>query len=163
MSGIGLLLAFDFGSELPDEGTKFTSDGNFDFVVVDLARGEGFVSSVEADLGFPREFSYPACLFFLSFGERGADFGGGSVVGGLFDEEPTSMGVSAFGDGALSSFAPAGVFPGDESEEGHEFFGVFEAAEGSDFGNGDHGGDELEAFEGHEGLDEGFALPLVEE
>jgi len=40
---------------------------------------------------------------------------------------------------------------------------MLESTEGSDFGDGDHGGDEFEAFEGHEGVDEGFALPVLEE
>lgn len=40
---------------------------------------------------------------------------------------------------------------------------MFEAAEAADFRDGDHGGDELEAFEGHHGFDQWLALPVVEE
>ncbi len=83
-------------------------------------------------------------------------------MGGLFDEEPAGVGISTFTDASPALFVAAGVFGGNESEEGHEFFRVFEAAEGSDFADRDHGGDELEAFEGHHGIDEGFALPVFE-
>lgn len=41
-------------------------------------------------------------------------------------------------------------------------FGVFEATEGSNLADGDHGGDEFEPFEGHQGVDERFALPGFE-
>jgi len=120
------------------------------------------VASVESKLGFPREFSYPARLSFFSFGELCADFGCCAVVGGLFNEDPASMGISTLCDGALPSLGTAGVFAWNEAKEGHELFGVFEAAEGADFRDRDHGGDELEAFEGHEGFHERFSLPLVE-
>ena len=84
-------------------------------------------------------------------------------MSGLFDEDPTRVGVAAFGDAAPLLFGAAGVFGRDEAEEGHELFGMFEATEGANFAHGDHGGDELEAFEGHKGVDEGFALPIIEE
>ncbi len=71
------------------------------------------------------------------------------------------MRVAAFTDPSTLLFVSAGVFSGNEAEEGHEFFGMFEAAEGADFADGDHGGDEFKSFEGHEGIDERFALPAV--
>lgn len=117
----------------------------------------------EAGLGFPGEFPDPGRGVFLALGKLGADFGWNPVVGGLFDEDPAGVGIAAFGDAAPALLVSTGVFGGDESEEGHQFFRVFEAAEGSNFGDGDHGGDEFESFEGHEGVDEGFALPVVEE
>ena len=118
---------------------------------------------IESGLRFPGKFFDPVCGAFLSFGELGANFGRDAVVSGLFDEDPAGVRISAFGDAASFLFAAAGVFGGDESEEGHELFGMLEAAEGSDFGDGDHGGDEFEPFEGHEGVDERFALPVAEE
>ena len=41
--------------------------------------------------------------------------------------------------------------------------GLKSQANGFDSTNGDHGGDERESFEGHEGIDEGFALPVAQE
>ena len=38
-----------------------------------------------------------------------------------------------------------------------------EAAEGADFADRDHGGDQFEALEGHQGLDERLALPAFQE
>ena len=84
-------------------------------------------------------------------------------MGGLLDQEPAGVGVAAFGDASLPLFAPAGVFRGHEAEDCHELLGVFETAERADLRDGDHGGDELEALEGHECVDEGFALPAAEE
>ena len=55
--------------------------------------------------------------------------------------------VSAFGDASLFLFVSTGVFRRDEPEEGHEFLGMLKAAEGANLADGDHGGDELKAFE----------------
>jgi len=54
-------------------------------------------------------------------------------VGGLFDEDPAGVGIAAFADAALALAGAAGVFGGDEAEEGHEFFRMLKAAEGADF------------------------------
>ena len=157
-----VLLGFDAGAEFPEEGGEFPGDADFDFVMMKLSFFEHFEAVVETSLGFPGEVFDPAVCSFLSFGKLGADFGWDAVVGGLLDEDPASVGIPAFGNASTALFVSAGVFGGDESEEGHEFFGMFEAAEGSDFADGDHGGDELESFEGHHGLNEGFALPVLE-
>lgn len=82
---------------------------------------------------------------------------------GLFDEDPAGVWIAAFADAATFLSGATGVFGRDEAEEGHEFFGVLEAAEGADFGDGDHGGNEFEPFEAHESIDEGLALPVLEE
>lgn len=130
---------------------------------MELSFSKGVEAVTEARLGLPGEFFNPALGAFLSLGELGADFGRDAVVGGLFDEDPSCVGVAAFTDSTAALFFAAGAFSGDKAEEGHELFGMFEAAEGSDLRNGHHGGDELEAFEGHEGFDEGLSLPVVEE
>ena len=128
---------------------------------MNLPLSEVVEAVAQSRLGGPGEVFNPGLNAFLTGGELRADLGRDAVVGGLFDEDPAGVGVSAFADAAPTLFFAAGVFGGHESEEGHEFFGMFETAEGSDFGDDDHGGDELEAFEGHEGIDEGFALPVV--
>ncbi len=161
--GCGVLLGFDAGAEFPDEGGEFAGDGYFDFVVMELALFEHFETVTQAGLGFPGEFFDPGCGTFLAGGKLSADFGWDAVVGGLFDEDPAGMGVAAFANAASFLFGPAGVFGGDEAEEGHEFLGVLEAAEGSDFRYRDHGGDMLESFESHECVDEWLALPVVQE
>ena len=130
---------------------------------MNLAFSEVTEAMTEARLGFPGKLFDPAFGAFLSLGELGADLGRDAVVGGLFDEDPTGVRISAFADTSSTLLVAAGAFGGDEAEEGHELFGVFEAAEGSDFADGDHGGDELEAFECHEGVDERFALPVAQE
>ncbi len=114
----------------------------------------------QARLGGPGEVLNPRSDAFLAGGKLRADFGRDAVVCCLLDEDPEGVGVAAFTDASAALFVAAGVFSGDKAEEGHEFLRVFEAAEGSDFGDGDHGGDELESFEGHEGFDEWFALPI---
>jgi len=116
----------------------------------------------------------------------GADLGRNPVVGGLFDEDPAgvrikhrfldgakrspegedwrerrSESIAAFADASFSFAGSAGAFGGDKSQEGHEIFGMLETTEGPNFGDGDHGGDEFESFEGHHCIDEGFALPVL--
>lgn len=130
---------------------------------MEFAFFEGAEAVAEAGLGGPGEVFNPAINAFLALGELGADFGRNPVVSGLFDEDPASMGIAAFADSALAFARSTGVFGGDEAEEGHEFFGMLKATEGPDLADGDHGGDELEAFEGHHGLDESFALPVFQE
>mgnify|MGYP001027048004 CR=1 FL=1 len=129
---------------------------------MDLAFPKGAEAVAESCLGFPGQFLDPALGAFLSFGKLGADLWGNTVVGGLFDEDPAGMRITTFTNSTSALFFTAGAFGRDEAEEGHELFGVFEAAEGADFTDGDHGCDELEAFEGHEGIDEGFALPVAQ-
>ena len=84
-------------------------------------------------------------------------------MGRLFDQQPTRVRISAFANTASTLFVSAGVFGRDQPQEGHELLGVFEAGERSDLGDRDHGGDKLEALEGHQGIDEGFALPIAKE
>jgi len=82
---------------------------------------------------------------------------------GLLDEDPAGVRIATLTNAAAALFIATGVFSGDEAKEGHELFGVLEATEGSNFTDGNHGGDELEAFEGHESVDEWFALPVAQE
>lgn len=159
--GSGCLLRFDAGAELPDEGAEFSGDADFDLVVMELSFAQHVEAVAESHLGFPGEVFDPLGGAFLTGGELGADVGRDAVVGGLFDEDPAGVGIAAFGNATALLPGPAGVLGGNEPEEGHEFLGMFEAAEGPDFGHGDHGGDEFEAFESHEGLDEWFALPVL--
>ena len=157
--GHGRGFGFDPGAQFPQEGAKLPGDGDLDLVVVNPAFGQCLEPGVEAQLGVPGKLQDPAGLFGLAAGELFADFGWEAVVGGLLDEQPAGVRVSTFADAALLLSSAAGVFGGDEAEEGHELLGMLEAAEGTDFRDGDHGCDELEAFEGHHGFDQGFALP----
>lgn len=163
LSVVGGVAGFDLGAEFPEEPAQFPRDGDFDFVVMELAFSQRAEAVAQAHLGGPGEFFYPTSGAFLSGGELGADLGWDTVVGGLLNEDPAGVGIAAFADAALTFGGAAGVFGGYESEEGHELFGMLEAAEAADLRDGDHGGDELEAFEGHHGFNQWFALPVVEE
>ena len=83
-------------------------------------------------------------------------------MGGLLDEDPAGVRIAALADASSLLAGAAGVLGGNEAEEGHELLGMLESTEGANFRHGDHGGDEFEPFEGHEGFDEGFALPVFE-
>lgn len=154
------MLGFDLGAEFPDKATEFAGDRDFDFVVMNLAFSKVAEAMTQACLGSPGEVLDPRRGAYLSGGELRADFGRNSVVGRLFDEDPAGVGIATFANSAPALFVTAGVFSRDETEEGHEFLRVLEATEGADFGDGDHGGDELKSFEGHEGFDKGLALPV---
>lgn len=144
------LFGFEAGAEFPDEAGELAGDGGLDLVVMHASFAQHGETVAEAGLGFPGEFLDPAGRVALSLGELGADLWRDAVVGGLFDEQPAGVGVAALADGALFAALAAGVFGGHETEEGHEFLGMLEAAEGADFRHRDHGGDEFEALEGHE-------------
>ncbi len=156
-----LLLGFDSGAQFPKEGAEFPCHRYLDLVVMELAFSQSAEAVTKACLCGPGELFDPTIDAFLSLGELGADFGWNPVVGSLFDENPAGMGIAAFTDPALSFARATGVFGGNEAEVGHELLGVLETAEGADFRDGDHGGDEFEAFEGHHGIDERFALPVI--
>ena len=79
-----------------------------------------------------------------------------------FHEHPTGMGVAAFGDGTLPSFASTAVFSGDESEEGHEFARMGKSSEVAEFADDGHGGDFFEAFTSHESFYHGLPPPISE-
>ena len=159
----GGLLGFNAGAEFPEEGGEFAGYRYFDFVVMELSFPQGAEAVAEAGLSLPGEVSNPAVGSFLSLGKLCTDFGRDPVMGGLLDEDPAGVGISTFGDSTTALFVATGVFGGNEAKEGHEFFGMLKATEGSDLGDGDHGGDEFESFEGHHGIDEGFTLPVLEE
>lgn len=82
---------------------------------------------------------------------------------GAFGQEPTLVAVAAAGNGAQTLMGAAGGLGGDQAEVGHELARVLEAVDVAQFTDGDHGGDELEAAEGHEGLDGGFEAPGIQE
>lgn len=157
------MLCLNTGAELPDEGAKFTGDADLDFIVMELSFSEHFEAVTQAQLGLPGKFSDPPCGTFLTCRKLSADFRRDPVVGGLFDEDPPCVRISTFADPSSLLSGSAGVFGGDEAEEGHELLRMLKAAEGSNLGHGDHGGNEFESFEGHEGFNEGFALPVFEE
>ena len=157
------LLCFDFASQFPEEGAKFACDGDLDLVVMELAFSQHAEAMAKASLGAPREFLNPAGGVFLSFGKLCADLWRHTVVGRLLDEDPSGMGVAALANHALPFAATTGVLGGNQPEERHELFGMLEAAEGADFRYRNHGGNELEAFEGHHGINQRFALPILEE
>ena len=73
------------------------------------------------------------------------------------------MAVAALGDAALAAFAPAAVFTGHQTEEGHELARVLEAAQIAQFADESHGGDFLEALAGHERLHHRFPFPVSEQ
>ena len=158
-SGVG----FDASAQFPEEGTEFTGYGNFDFVAVHPALAQGFESCIEPQLGAPGKLAYPPVCSGLSARELCADFGRFAVVGGLLDEQPACVGVARFADRALAAFGAAGVFGRNETEKSHELFWMLEAAEGADLADGDHGGDDLEAFECHHGIDQRLALPVFQQ
>ena len=54
---------------------------------------------------------------------------------------------------------PLECFDADQAQIGHELAGMSEAMDVAQFADGDHGGDELEAAKGHEGLDGGLEAP----
>ncbi len=157
------MLGFNAGAEFPKKSGEFAGDAYFNFIVMELPFPKGAEAVAEPRLSLPGEFFDPAFGAFLSFGKLGADLGRDAVVGRLLDEDPADVGIAAFANTSPALFVSAGVFSWDEAEECHEFFGVLEAAEGSDFRDSHHGGNELEAFEGHQSIDEGFALPVAEE
>ena len=92
----GVLLGFDLSSKLPDKGGEFSGDGDFDFVVMELALFKHFEAMTEASLSLPGEFFDPSRRAFLPFGKLSADFGWNAVVSGLFDEDPAGVWISAF-------------------------------------------------------------------
>ena len=69
------------------------------------------------------------------------------------------MGVARVCDGFLAPFVAAGRFAGNQPKISHHLAGMIEALESPEFGNRDHGRQELEAFERHERIDSGFKSP----
>ena len=128
-----------------------------------MAGSQGTVTFAEPVLHAPGEVFDFLALSRLPAGEFLADFGGAPIVLGAFHHHPACVGVSAFGDGALPAFAAGGVFAGDEAEVGHQFAGMLEATQVTEFADNGHGRDLLEAFAGHESEDDGFPLPFLED
>lgn len=78
---------------------------------------------------------------------------------GAFDQKPAGMRIAALGDSALPTIWAAGGFAGHKPKIGHELPRMVESMERTQFGDGDHGGHDLEALEGHESFHRGFQSP----
>ena len=147
------------GHEFPDEPTEFACDGDDDLLFALTACFESDIAFVESVLHAPGECFDFLGLAFLAFTERPTDLGGFTVVLGTFDEHPSSVAVSTFGDGALPSLGPAAVFTRNESKEGHELPWVVESSKVTKFAHDGHSSDFLESFTGHECLDGRLPFP----
>ena len=99
-------------ADFPEDSGKFAGDGDFDFVMMHESGLEFFEAGAEAVLCLPGDLFDPFGLTFLTLGEGAGDFGRDAVVGGAFDEHPTEVGISTFGDGALFLLSSRGVFSG---------------------------------------------------
>ena len=78
------------------------------------------------------------------------------------DQDPAQMAVAALGDASQGTFRAAAVFAGNQSEITHELPWMIKACKVAEFTDGNHRRDGLEAFEafeGHEGFDDGFEMP----
>ena len=131
---------------LPDEPDQFAGHGDKSFVAMDAAGQQMHEATMETVLSRPADFEDVGGPSFLAAGEFLADFGRRGVVLAAFHKEPTGVGVSAFGDRALSALFRTRGFAGDEAEVGHELARMIETWESSEFGDHDHGGHDLEAF-----------------
>ena len=60
LSVVGGVAGFDLGPEFPKEPAKFPRDGDFDFVVMELAFSQRAEAVAQAHLGGPGEFPHPA-------------------------------------------------------------------------------------------------------
>src|SRR5436309_2329010 len=118
---------------------------------------------MESVLSFPTQIPHGLRLLLLAGREFLADLGRQGVVLGALDQEPPLVAVAATGDAAEALARAAGVLHADQAEVGHELAGMSEAVDIAQFADGDHCGDELEAAEGHEGLDSGFEAPGLQE
>ena len=147
------------GHEFPDKPAEFPSDGDDDLLFVFATCFEPNVAFMEAILHAPGECFDFIGLARLTFTERSTDLGGFAVVLGTFDEHPSGVAVSTFGDGALPSLGPAAVFPRNESKEGHELPRVVESSKVTKLAHDSHGSDFLESFTGHECLDGRLPFP----
>ncbi len=78
----------------------------------------------------------------------------------LFDEDPASVAVAAFGDAAALGFTARGVFARGETEVAHELPGVDKSNKISYFRDDHHGGDELKSFQAHDGIDDWLVAPI---
>ena len=85
----------EFDLEFPDEGGKFSGNGDDAFAVTNAARSETSVSFGEALLDAPRESFDFVGLSILPFGKGGADFWFSAVSLSAFTKHPAGVIVAA--------------------------------------------------------------------
>src|SRR5262245_51457623 len=71
------------------------------------------------------------------------------------------MGIASFGNAALLTTSPTGIFRGGEPQIIHELSGIIEACQVAQFGHRGHGDGELDTPQSLEGLDHGSQAPGV--
>ena len=143
----------------PDEGAEFASDGNDNLVAHEAPCSQTHEAGVEPVLGLPAQGAHLRGLSALAIREFFTDLGRRRVMLGTFNEDPPRVGVARFGEGSLAPFVAAGRFTGNQPKIGHKLAGMIEALESPEFGDRDHGCQELEAFESHQRLDSGLKPP----
>ena len=148
---------------MPDEAGEFARHGNKDLVAMDASGHEGHEAPVQAVLRGPAHLDDLRGHVVLASREFLADLGRHGVVLRALDEQPARVRVAALGDGALAALVAAGGLRGNQAEIGHEFARVLEAGQRAEFAHRDHGGHDLEAFEGHESFDRRTQPPVDQE
>jgi len=147
----------------PDETAKFPGHSDLGLVALKSASQQADKAVVQTILSLPAQGPNGFRLALLATGKFFADFGRDSVVLGTFGQQPPLMGIAATGDAAQALVRAAGGLCGNQAKIGHELARMSKAVDVAQFANGDHGGDQLEAAEGHESLHRGFESPGFQE
>src|SRR5271154_3691394 len=90
----------DLPGDRPDKAGKFSSDGNADLVLVQVAGTEAPVALCETQLSAPGDLTHRFGLTFLALLDPAADAGSEAVVPRRFDKHASSMAIAGFSDRA---------------------------------------------------------------
>jgi len=151
---------FDPSSDVPDKGGELTGNRHAALVLSHFpARIQLAEPVCEAQLRFPGDLTDRLGLALLSRLDRAADAWMEAIVPGGLNENAPDVFAAGLGDGSSSQSVTRGEPRRDQSQILHQGFGVGKARDISKFcDNGDRG-DEVDAPQTHQGLDDTFHAP----
>ena len=94
----------------PHKGHKFSGNSYHDLVGVFASGRELAVAFTQPDLRLPADVLDHLGLLFEPQLYMPTDYGGIAIGPGAFDQSPTGMGITGFGDGTLTASLPTGGF-----------------------------------------------------
>src|ERR1700679_1594852 len=148
-------------SDIPDKAAQLAGDSRGHLVVMNAAGTQPAKSRTKPNLGLPGGCHDVLRLPFESWLQRFANASGKAVVPRRFNQDAPNVRIAGLGEPATVACWPARMLAWDQAEISHQFAGMGEAAQIAEFGDNGHGGQQVDAAQGHQRLDHRQRAPRL--
>src|SRR5438093_585059 len=137
----------------PHEGAQFSGNGDNDLIGIFAFGHQLAIAFAEPYLGLPADGLDRCGELLQTQLQVSTDCGRVPVGPSTFDQGMTRMSIPSFGNAALLTTSPTGIFRGRQPQIIHELSGIIEARQVAQFGHRGHCDGELDTPQSLEGLD----------